>query len=45
VTGRGVLIEPGPQLAEMEVVFEMIRRKSLSESETEKLIRHLLEQL
>lgn len=43
VGGRGRLIEPGPQVTEFAVGFELIREQALPAAESEALIREVLE--
>lgn len=43
VGGRGRLIEPGPQVTEFAVGFELIREQALPAAESEALIREILE--
>ncbi|GAA2738005.1 helix-turn-helix transcriptional regulator [Actinocorallia aurantiaca] len=40
---KGLLIEAGQHLAELEVLFELIRNKALSDTDTERMIRDLME--
>jgi hypothetical protein len=42
--GRGHLIEDDAHVAELEVLFELIRRKAMSAAESEQMTRDLLEQ-
>jgi hypothetical protein len=42
-TGQGELIEGGQALTDLKVQFEMIRNKALSDTESERMIRDLLE--
>jgi hypothetical protein len=44
-TGQGALIEGGQALTDLKVQFEMIRNKALSDTESERMIRDLLENL
>lgn len=44
-TGQGALIEGGQALTDLKVQYEMIRNKALSDTESERMIRDLLEKL
>ena len=45
VGGRGRLIEPGPQVTELGVGFELIREQALPAAESEALIHEVLEMM
>lgn len=45
VAGRGEIIEPGGQVGELDVVYELIRSVALPAADSERLIRTVLEEL